>query len=148
MTERLTEDEILKVLERDGYAVVPGAVSPSTVAQLRGDLETAIATETSYHRGTDYVDYGMVLVCCTHARSFVDILAERSVMGVIERILGEGSIIYAYTSSSMPPHTSNYSQRIHVDCPRLIRNAWIDAPDAAPADVSCLSEIAPVDLGN
>jgi ectoine hydroxylase-related dioxygenase (phytanoyl-CoA dioxygenase family) len=120
MTDTLTEDDVLKVLDRDGYAIVPGAVPPSAIAQLRRDLETAIATEIAYHRGTDYVDYGMVLVCCTHARSFVDILAERAVMGVIERILGEGCIIYAYTSSSMPPHTSNYSQRIHVDCPRLI----------------------------
>lgn len=116
----LAEDEILKVLERDGYAIVQGVLSEGVVAQLRRDLEAAIATEAAYHRGTDYVDYGMVLVCCTHARSFVDVLADRAVMGVIERILGEGSIIYAYTSSSMPPNASNFSQRIHVDCPRLI----------------------------
>jgi ectoine hydroxylase-related dioxygenase (phytanoyl-CoA dioxygenase family) len=116
----LTEDEILQVLERDGYAIAPGRLSPSVVAQLRRDLEAAIAAETAYHRGVEYVDYGMVLVCCTHARSFVDVLADRAVMGVIERILGEGSIIYAYTSSAMPPHASNFSQRIHVDCPRLI----------------------------
>ena len=42
----------------------------------------------------------------------------------------------------------SYNAFGEVDCPRLIRNAWIDAPDAAPADVSCLGEIAPVDLGN
>jgi ectoine hydroxylase-related dioxygenase (phytanoyl-CoA dioxygenase family) len=116
----MMDDETLQTLERDGYAIVPGVLSPSVVAQLRSDLEVAIATETAYHRGTDYVDYGMVLVCCTHARSFVDVLAEPGVMRVVERILGEGSIVYAYTSSSMPPSGSNYSQRIHVDSPRLI----------------------------
>jgi pimeloyl-ACP methyl ester carboxylesterase len=33
------------------------------------------------------------------------------------------------------------------DCPRLIRNAWIDAIDVPPADTSCLSTIAPPLLG-
>lgn len=116
----MTDDEILSVYQRDGYAIVPGVLSQPVVAQLRRDLEVAIETEAAYHRGTDYVDYGMVLVCCTHARSFVDALAEDGVMRIIDRILSPGSIVYAYTSSSMPPKGSNYSQRIHVDSPRLI----------------------------
>ena len=38
----------------------------------------------------------------------------------------------------------SYNALGEVDCPRLIRNAWIDAPDAPPVDVSCLADIAPV----
>lgn len=120
MTTREAEEAILETLERDGYAIAPNALSPATVTQLRRDLEAAIEKEAAYHGGADYVDYGMVLVCCTHARSFVDVLAEDRVMRVIERILGDGSIVYAYTSSSMPPGRANYSYRIHVDSPRLI----------------------------
>lgn len=120
MTDRPSDEAILEVLARDGYAIVTGVLTPDHVAQLRRDLEAAIAAETAYHHGMDYVDYGMVLVCCTHARSFVDVLAHDGVMRIIERVLSEGSIIYAYTSSSMPPSASNYSARIHVDCPRLI----------------------------
>ena len=41
----------------------------------------------------------------------------------------------------------SYNAFGEVDCPRLIRNAWIDAPDAPPVDVSCLADIAPIDLG-
>ncbi len=41
----------------------------------------------------------------------------------------------------------SYNSFGEVDCPRLIRNAWIDAPDAPPVDVSCLADIAPIDLG-
>jgi ectoine hydroxylase-related dioxygenase (phytanoyl-CoA dioxygenase family) len=42
----------------------------------------------------------------------------------MEAVLGEGCILYAYTSSSMPPHKTNYSSRIHVDVPfsRFIEN--------------------------
>ena len=121
MSIRPPDDSILETLERDGYAVAPDALSPSTVAQLRQDLEAAIEKEAAYHGGADYVDYGMVLVCCTHARSFVDVLAEDRVMRILDRILGEGSIVYAFTSSSNPPGRTNYSYRVHVDCPRLIQ---------------------------
>ena len=41
-------------------------------------------------------------------------------MDPVEAVLGPGCIVYAYTSSSMPPHRSNYSGRIHVDSPRVI----------------------------
>ena len=111
---------VLDTIGLEGYAVVPGVLSPTTVMQLKSDLEAAIEREAAYHGGTGYADYGMVMVCCAHARSFVDVLAEDSVMGIVNRILGEGSIIYAYTSSSMPPGRSNYSRRIHVDSPRII----------------------------
>jgi ectoine hydroxylase-related dioxygenase (phytanoyl-CoA dioxygenase family) len=117
---RPTEQETLDTLARDGYAIAPGALSPDTVARLRGDLERAIEKEAAYHGGVDYKDYGMVMVCCTHARSFVDVLAEPRVMNVIERVLGDTSIVYAFTSSSNPPGRTNYSYRIHVDSPRLV----------------------------
>lgn len=120
VNHRVDDEAVLAELARDGYAIVEDALVADQVAQLRRDLEAAIASETAYHRGTDYQDYGMVLVCCAHARSFVDVLAHPGVMRIIERILGEGCIVYAYTSSSMPPGASNYSERIHVDCPRLI----------------------------
>ena len=60
---------------------------------------------------------------------------------IVRAIGGPSTYVYAVPNQS-------YNAFGEVDCPRLIRNAWIDAPDAAPADVSCLSEIAPVDLGN
>jgi len=119
-SECLSDEAILQELDREGYAVVEGVLAPPTVAQLRSDLEVAIEREAAFHGTTDYVDYGMVLVCSTYARSFVDVLADDGVMRIIDRILGEGSIVYAYTSSSMPPGRSNFSMRIHVDSPRII----------------------------
>jgi pimeloyl-ACP methyl ester carboxylesterase len=40
----------------------------------------------------------------------------------------------------------SYNAFGEVDCPRLIRNAWLDAPEAPPADISCLAAIAPINL--
>jgi ectoine hydroxylase-related dioxygenase (phytanoyl-CoA dioxygenase family) len=114
------EDEVIAEMDREGYAVATGVLEPAFVAQLKSDLERAIEREAAYHGTTDYVDYGMVLVCCLYGRSFIDLLADERVMGPFNRVLGEGCILYAYTSSSMPPQRSNYSYRIHIDCPRLI----------------------------
>lgn len=115
-----SEEETLKILDRDGYAVVPGALKPEVVAQLRKDLEIAIETEVRYHKGTDYLEYAMVPVCCTHARSFVDVLGEPNLMNVLDKVLTPGCIVYAYGSTSMPPGQTNYSRRIHVDSPRYV----------------------------
>ena len=45
----------------------------------------------------------------------------------LAEVLSDTCILYAYTSSSMPPAGSNYSRRIHVDCPRLIPGYWTNA---------------------
>lgn len=40
----------------------------------------------------------------------------------------------------------SYNALGYTECPRTIRNAWIDAPNAPPADTSCLANIPPIDL--
>jgi ectoine hydroxylase-related dioxygenase (phytanoyl-CoA dioxygenase family) len=63
-----------------------------------------------------------VLLCSLYGGALLEILGEESLMAPFEWVMGEGCIIYAYTSSSMPPGAANYSTRVHVDCPRLIPN--------------------------
>ncbi|MDQ2680991.1 MAG: phytanoyl-CoA dioxygenase family protein, partial [Candidatus Eremiobacteraeota bacterium] len=54
--------------------------------------------------------------------AFVRLLENDKLHEYLKAFLGATCIIYAYTSSSMPPGGSNYSRRIHVDCPRFISN--------------------------
>lgn len=107
-------------LEEDGCGVVPDVLPAEFVARARRALERAIAREAEYHGGTDYPDYGMVMLCALHAGEFLELFDNPRLLAPFEAALGEGCIVYAYTSSSMPPGRSNYSQRIHCDCPRLI----------------------------
>lgn len=108
-----------KIAEHGSF-VEMDVLGMSQVTQLKTDLVAAIDAEAVYHGGTDYSDYGMVLACYMYGRSFLELLDEAPLMEPIEAILGPGCILYAYTSSSMPPYGSNYSGRIHVDCPRVI----------------------------
>ncbi len=107
-------------IEENGSFVEKNILSATHVAQLKKDLIAAIDAEAEYHGGFEYADYGMVLACYMYGRAFLELLDHAPLMDPIEAVMGPGCIVYAYTSSSMPPHESNYSGRIHVDSPRVI----------------------------
>lgn len=113
-------EEICRAIDEDGYIAIPDVLSPEFVSRARPALEAAIEKEVAYHGTTSYQDYGMVLVCSMYGGPLVEIFDNEKLLAPFNAVLGPGCIVYAYTSSSMPPGTSNYSRRIHQDCPRLI----------------------------
>ncbi|MCU1336546.1 MAG: Phytanoyl-CoA dioxygenase [Bryobacterales bacterium] len=116
-----TRANFLHAIESQGYAILPDVVPRHLLGPLRLELEAAIKEEEAQLRGRyPATNYGMVLICSLYGGALLRIIDERALMEPFEWLLGEGCIIYAYTSSSMPPGSGNYSNRIHVDCPRLI----------------------------
>lgn len=115
-----TATDISTALDRDGYVILPGILSDDFVDRARSELEVAIEKEAAYHGGRDYPDYGMVLLCALYGGAFLDLFDNEALLEPFESGLGPGCTVYAYTSSSMPPGKTNFSNRIHVDCPRLI----------------------------
>lgn len=115
-----TAVDIVAELERDGYLILPEVVSGDYISRARAELERAIEREVEYHGTTEYADYGMVLICSLYGGAFLELFENEALLEPFETALGPGCIAYAYTSSSMPPHKTNYSGRIHVDCPRVI----------------------------
>ena len=117
----IEREQFVAQLRSSGYAILPGIVPSAMLAKLKRDLEEAIGKEEEYRVGRNIAShYGMVLLCSLYGPGLVEVLDLESLMHPFEWVLGEGCIIYAYTSSSMPPHATNYSARVHVDCPRLI----------------------------
>ncbi|MBU8895988.1 phytanoyl-CoA dioxygenase family protein [Corallococcus sp. M34] len=115
-----TPEQLRERIATEGYAVVEGVMPPEYVAQAREDLAGAVAQEKAWHQGRAYRDENMVLVCSLYGGAFWTLFDQEPVMRPFEAVMGSGCIVYAYTSSSMPPRGNNYSTRIHVDCPRLI----------------------------
>jgi ectoine hydroxylase-related dioxygenase (phytanoyl-CoA dioxygenase family) len=103
-----------------GYCILNDVLSAQEIAQLKKSLELAIEKEVQYHQNKSYQDYGMVLLCSLYDKAFSNLLSNQNLIEPFNVILGDGCIVYAYTSSSMPPNSTNYSNRIHVDCPRII----------------------------
>lgn len=116
----MTENNFSQEFKENGFVVIPNVLSPDEVKTLKSELENAIEKEREFHGGEKYKDYGMVLVCPMYGKSFVKLAGNPKAMEGFHRIMGEGCIIYAYTSSSMPPSKGNYSTRVHIDCPRFI----------------------------
>jgi hypothetical protein len=114
-------ERFMEQIERNGYAILPGILPPEMLGSIKRDLEAAIEKEEDYRVASKVASHhGMVLLCSLYGGKLVEVLDLETLMQPFEWILGDGCIIYAYTSSSMPPQGTNYSARIHVDCPRVI----------------------------
>lgn len=116
----MKNDLTTEISQRSGFRIIQNAVPNSMVARLKDRLLVAIEEEKKYHGSINYQDFGMVLVCPKYDRIFCEVFDQDTIFNSCNELLGEGSIVYAYTSSSMPPKGKNYSSRIHVDCPRVI----------------------------
>jgi ectoine hydroxylase-related dioxygenase (phytanoyl-CoA dioxygenase family) len=101
-----------------GWATIDLSLDSTVTTDLKRSLESAIEREDAWHGSADRKDAAMVLVCPLYDRQFAEVLAEPVLFDLISRLLGERSIVYAYTSSSMPPAGGNMSNRVHNDCER------------------------------
>jgi len=109
-------------IETQGYSIVRNALPKEFIEKAKKELEIAIEKEAQYHNTTQYSDFGMVLLCSLYDKIFWELFDLPLVTEPLNSVLGKGCIVYAYTSSSMPPRKTNYSKRIHRDCPRMIPN--------------------------
>jgi ectoine hydroxylase-related dioxygenase (phytanoyl-CoA dioxygenase family) len=117
---RLDDGAIREAIANDGCLIVPGLLDPAFISRARVAVEQAMAKEAEYHGTKAYSDYGMVLLCSLYGGPFLELFDNEAVMAPFEAVLGPGCIVYAYTSSSMPPSAGNYSTRIHCDSRRVI----------------------------
>ena len=104
----------------NGSVIVRDVLDADFIAAAKRELAEAQEAEVRYHGTRDYKDYGMVLMCSLYGGAFWSIFENPRLTAPFEAILGPGCIVYAYTSSSMPPSAVNYSGRIHIDSPRII----------------------------
>lgn len=104
-------------IEKDGMCLVNNIFNEREIFEFKKDLELNIKKECEYHSSKDFKDYGMVLFCAKYGGSFLKIFENDNFFLPFEWILGENCILYSNTSTSMPPNSTNYSNRIHIDVP-------------------------------
>jgi ectoine hydroxylase-related dioxygenase (phytanoyl-CoA dioxygenase family) len=105
-----------------GFVVVQAGISQGSTKALKESLEQQIhellATRTQVTGIDDYMVHNPMV----KDQVFLEVLENPAVIGAMDALLGDTSILYAFTTSSMPPSGTNYSHRVHVDCPRIIPN--------------------------
>jgi len=116
---RVSPQKIAEVKTR-GFAVVEGMISSQEVFVLRKLLQACIDEDLQQWDGNVYPDKWMVHNLMVRGMPFAHLIENELLQAYLSELLGDTCILYAYTSSSMPPKSTNYSHRIHVDCPRVI----------------------------
>ncbi len=103
-----------------GYSVIPAMLEPSQRDRLKGELARALAEyrpgPTEQSRNDRYLMHDLL---CRDAM-FGRLLEDERLQELLAPLLGASWIMYAFTSSSLPPQGTNYGNRIHVDSPRWV----------------------------
>jgi ectoine hydroxylase-related dioxygenase (phytanoyl-CoA dioxygenase family) len=103
-----------------GYSVVPAVLESAHCERLKVSLSRALA---EYHPGpTEQSRNDRYLMHDLLCRDpiFGQLLEDARLQDLVATLLGGSWIMYAFTSSSLPPHGTNYGNRIHVDSPRWV----------------------------
>jgi ectoine hydroxylase-related dioxygenase (phytanoyl-CoA dioxygenase family) len=116
-----TDAELGDFIRKNGAFVLRGVIDADTVKSLKETLSRALDEDEARH-GREYKFSGMVHALMIRGQAFLDLLGNPAIRRIGKTVLGQGCILHAYNSSSMPPGASNYSRTIHVDSPRLIPN--------------------------
>jgi ectoine hydroxylase-related dioxygenase (phytanoyl-CoA dioxygenase family) len=118
----LADPTIVATLKEDGVALIPGILGR---AAARQPLQTAIDDDLARMGDrADYLDRWMVHNLMVRGEPFRQLLENTALHAYLSEVLTDTCIVYAYTSSSMPPNGTNHARRIHTDCPRVIPGYW------------------------
>lgn len=115
-------DHIYK-MQTVGFSIIEEFYGENECFYLKSVLEKAIE-EYEPFGGSErslkdrYHMHDLLVKDIAYGKTFEDPRLQQ----LVGAILGENWIMYAYTSSSLPPYGNNYGSRIHVDSPRVIRD--------------------------
>lgn len=103
-----------------GFTVVRSAVDLPLACVWRDALVTLVDEQRASITERTAIDDHMVHNPMMANPIFYDVLEHSAVISALDTFLTDTSLVYAFTTSSMPAGGSNYSRRIHVDSPRVI----------------------------
>lgn len=104
-----------------GYNVIPGFLEAAHCERLKAALQRALddyQPSAASERSTldRYLLHDLICRDLEVAR----LLDDPRLQPLVAPLLGEHWILYAFTSSSVPPGGTNYGRRVHVDSPRFV----------------------------
>lgn len=113
------DQKTLLTINELGFAVVPKVLETDQIGILKTLLQQCIDEDLARFGGK-HADAWMVQNLMVRGLPFLKLLENPVLHEYLSALLTDTCIVYAYTSSSLPPGGSNYSHRIHCDCPRFI----------------------------
>jgi ectoine hydroxylase-related dioxygenase (phytanoyl-CoA dioxygenase family) len=113
-------DEHAYLVKTRGYSIIPGYLSKAECAILKSGMITAIESYRPIDKvERSHLDRHQIHDLMNKDINFARLLEDPRLQQLIAPHLGDYWIMYAATSSSIPPQGRNYASRLHVDCPRF-----------------------------
>jgi ectoine hydroxylase-related dioxygenase (phytanoyl-CoA dioxygenase family) len=104
-----------------GYNVVPGVLEAAHCERLKAVLSRVLADYSAGPTQQSQNDRYLMHDLLCRDPIFGHLLEDPRLQDLMAPVLGPSWIMYAFTSSSLPPHGTNYGNRIHVDSPRWVQ---------------------------
>lgn len=104
-------------LQTRGYTVIDGFLSAAECEFFKQRLAAAVQDEAA---ATGKAEQEHIQDLLARDLAFCRLLEDPRLQLLVEPLLGKAWVMYAFTTSSVPPAGTNYGHRIHVDSPRLI----------------------------
>jgi len=117
----LIEEHIYNMQTR-GYSVFDSFLSEEACELLKKRYVEVLDSYRPYGTERSVLDRHHIHDLLARDVVFAKLLEDHRLQQIFAPILGEYWIMYAFTTSSLPPHGSNYGGRVHVDSPRYIPN--------------------------
>ena len=103
-----------------GYSVVENFLDEDFREALRAAYEPILFEYKAGLSERSHLDKNHIHDLLVRDPLFGKLLEDRRLQELVAPHLGPAWILYAFTSSSVPPRGSNFGGRVHVDSPRLI----------------------------
>lgn len=97
----------------NGYSIVENVFPISIIEEIRKILPNCI--ERAQDDAKNESEIGRLIFCPCYDLKFIELLENDKFLIPFETILGKNYYLYTYSSSCLPPHSGNFSSKIHVD---------------------------------
>ncbi|MCR8635988.1 phytanoyl-CoA dioxygenase family protein [Paenibacillus radicis (ex Xue et al. 2023)] len=121
----ISENEILEHkynMQIRGYSIFPNFLDDETIERLKNLLVYAIENYKPVGAKRSMLDRYLIHDLLCQDIFFSRLLEDSRLQDIVAAIISNFWIMYAFTSSSLPPEGNNYGSRLHVDSPRFIPN--------------------------
>lgn len=108
------------LIETRGYSIIENFLNSEEIEILKNSMIKSINNyEPIEGIERSYLDKYQLHDLMAKDINYARLLEDPRLQQLVEPHLGDYWIMYASTSSSIPPHGSNYASRLHVDSPRF-----------------------------
>jgi ectoine hydroxylase-related dioxygenase (phytanoyl-CoA dioxygenase family) len=108
-----TVDDVVGLLERDGFAVVERYLSPDDVRAKKEDLYRVLRSTPTGRNDFEGFQTQRIYALFAKTRVFDSTATDPLVLGVLDRVLGQGFVLSAPTAINIGPGET--AQNLHTD---------------------------------